>query len=297
MSKNCLRSNFRGEPKADLVAILQMAATSDTSGAMVANAKLLAAEFEDADVARCYQFRAPYPESLHRKLVTLAVSDKRLLDLGCGPGKLARALAGRFEAVDAIDPSGAMLAEGQRLDAGRHPNIRWIEDRAEEAPLSGPYALIVAGPSIHWMRHERLMPKLASALEHGAPLALVSGDGPAEAEWLDAYQAVITRWIEKNGRQWQDRTHRALMTAHLPWFDEEGSETFQTEVRQKVEDLIAGEHSRATWARSKMGPIAAEMFDNDLREVLEPAALNGTISYVGRTSLTWGFPRASPVSA
>jgi hypothetical protein len=150
-------------------------------------------------------------------------------------------------------------------------------------------------PTIHWMRHELVMPKLAGALKSGAPLALVSGDGPAEADWLDAYRAVITRWIERNGRRWGDETHRALMTAHAPWLDEEGSETFQTEVRQSVDDLIAGEHSRATWARARMGPIAAELFDNELREALEPAALNGEVSYVARVTLTWGRPLASPM--
>jgi SAM-dependent methyltransferase len=262
---------------------------------MTADAQPLAAEFEDAEVARCYRFRAPYPDALHHRLVTLAAGDERLLDLGCGPGKLARALAGRFKEVDAVDPSGAMLAEGQRLDAGRHPHIRWIEDRAEEASFSGPYDLVVAGASIHWMRHELVMPKLAGALKSGAPLALVSGDGPAEADWLDASRAVIPRWIERNGRRWGDETHRALMTAHAPWLDEEGSETFQTEVRQSVDDLIAGEHSRATWARARMGPIAAELFDNELREALEPAALNGEVSYVARVTLTWGRPLASPM--
>ena len=247
--------------------------------------------FEDSDVVRCYRHRAPYPAALHDRLFELAAAGGRLLDLGCGPGKLARALAGRFAAVDAVDPSAAMLAEARALDDGAHPNIRWIEARAEDAPLAGPYDLVVAGAAIHWMDHGRVMPMLARALCPGAPLALVDGDGPAEADWLQAYQDVIVRWVERGGRRWRDAAHTALVTAHLPWFDTDGTERFTAEVRQRVEDLIAAEHSRATWARSRMGAEAAS-FDADLRRALEPFAHRGEVVYRTRATLAWGRPRA-----
>lgn len=48
---------------------------------------LRSAEFEVPDVARSYRFRARYPEALHARLISPAVGDDRLIDLGCGPGK------------------------------------------------------------------------------------------------------------------------------------------------------------------------------------------------------------------
>jgi len=251
-------------------------------------------EFNDEDVARCYAFRAPYPETLHERLAGLAAGRARLLDLGCGPGKLARALAGRFDAIDAVDRSHAMLAAGRELDSGRHPHINWIEARAEDIAFDGPYDLAVAGASIHWMRHDIVMPKLARALRQGAPLALVDGDGPSQAPWMDAYQTEVIRWVERSGRRWQDRAHRDLVTAHLPWIDIEGLETFTITVRQKIEDLIEAEHSRATWARSRMGAETAEAFDASLRAILEPAAIGEAVEYVARSTIVWGRPRLSP---
>ena len=65
-------------------------------------------------------------------------------------------------------------------------------------------------------------------------------------------------------------------------------------VFQKIQDLIEAEHSRATWARARMGAESAEAFDADLRAVLEPAATAGEVEYVVRSTITWGRPRPAP---
>jgi hypothetical protein len=137
-----------------------------------------------------------------------------------------------------------------------------------------------------------LFPKLATVLPPGAPVAIIDGDGPAEAPWLAAYQEVIKAWVARTtGRAWNDAGHSALMSAHDPWLDVQGRETFSAPVRQSVEDLIACEHSRATWARSRMGGLA-DAFDADLRAALAPWAADGMVEYEVRTRLAWGWPRA-----
>lgn len=259
----------------------------------MATGQVTGGEFEDEDVVRSYRYRPPYPEALHARLIEIASGRRRLLDLGCGPGKLARGLAARFEAVDAVDPSRAMLAAGQALDRGEHSNIRWIEADAETAPLDGPYDLAVAGASIHWMRHEEVMPRLAQALQRGAPLALVDGDGPSEAAWRDAFQAVVVRWVEKSGRTWDDSAHKALVSAHLPWIDILGEETFTHTVQQPLDHFIETQHSRATWARSRMG-AEVQAFDAELRAALEPFATGGALSFAVKVRLAWGTPRLTP---
>ena len=65
-------------------------------------------------------------------------------------------------------------------------------------------------------------------------------------------------------------------------------------MRQNIEDLIVAEHSRATWARARMGADAAAAFDADLRAVLEPAATAAEVVYVVRSTLRWGRPRRAP---
>lgn len=250
------------------------------------------AEFEDEDVVAAYVHRPDYPAALHARLLELAPGRARLVDLGCGPGKLARALAPHFDEVLAVDPSGAMLRLGQALDAGRHGNVRWLQSRAEDAGLEAPIDLVVAGASLHWMDPAALFPRLAKAMGSDAVLAVVDGDAPTAGPWIEAYQAVIVGWVERLGDTWNGTAHRERMARHDPWFDVQAREAFTVQVRQPLETLIACQHSRATWARSKMGPLA-EAFDADLRAALAPWAEDGAVSFEMRSSLVWGRPRAA----
>lgn len=249
------------------------------------------AEFLDEDVARAYTFRTDYPTALHARLLELTAGRGRLLDLGCGPGKLARALAGQFGRVLAVDPSPAMLRLGQDLDRGANPNIDWIDATAETVRLEPPLDLIVAGASIHWMSPAVVFPKLAAALPEPGLMAIIDGDGPAQAPWIEAWRETTIDWVERLGGMWNGPAHRMRTTAHEPWFDRHGAQIFTACVEQPVEDLIEAEHSRATWARSKMGDLA-EAFDADLRAVLAPHARGGAVRFEIASRLTWGRPRA-----
>lgn len=261
-----------------------------------ASAANTGAEFLDEDVARAYAHRTDYPPALHARLLELTPGRGRLLDLGCGPGKLGRGLAAQFEEVLAVDPSAAMLRLGRELDAGAHPNIAWIEATAETAPIEAPLDLIVMGASVHWVDPARVFPKLASALTPGGLMALIDGDGPAQAPWIGAWRAVIRDWVGRLGGVWNGPAHQALMSAHEPWFERVGVETFTAQVEQAVDDLIEAEHSRASWARAKMGDLAGA-FDAELRGVLEPHAQAGRVSFEVRTQLSWGRPLAQPRTA
>lgn len=243
-------------------------------------------------MVRAYAYRTDYPPTLYSRLLELTPGRKRIADLGCGPGKLARVLAPAFEEVLAIDPSAEMLRLGQTLDGGASPNIRWIESLAEDARLEWPIDLIVAGASLHWMDTGKLLPKLAAALADGGVMTIVDGDGPAQAPWIEAWRQVIVDWVGRMGGEWNGEAHRARTTAHEPWFEALGSEVFSAVVRQPIDELIEAEHSRATWARAKMGALAAA-FDDDLRQVLAPYADGGAVVFNVQTRLTWGRPLAS----
>jgi SAM-dependent methyltransferase len=241
----------------------------------------------------CAAVRPPYPPELAARLADLAPGRARAVDIGAGPGKIAIPLADHFHEVLAVDPSAAMIAEGRVADAGRHANIRWIERAAETLALPA-CDLAVAGASVHWLEPSAVFPALKTVLGSKGVLAIVDGDSPFAAPFAGEYMALITAWVEWIGDVQDGPGFRAHVTGHEAWMDVHGHETLHGFHRQSVGAFINAEHSRAAWARSRMGEAHAARFDADLRRLLTPYARLGYLEYTVQTTLTWGRPRARP---
>ncbi len=123
--------------------------------------------------------RPPYSRALVTTLVAEVGLDGsgRLLDVGCGPGVLAIALAGCFEQVIGLDPDAEMLAEGARR-AGQAGigTIQWVQALAEELPRLdlGRFKLVTFGQSFHWTDREHVAEVVYDLLEPGGALALIA---------------------------------------------------------------------------------------------------------------------------
>ena len=88
----------------------------------------------------------------------LPVAGGRAIDLGCGPGRHAVLLAGRFEHVDAVDLSGPMieLARARRP----RPNVSYRHGDLRHAGQAGHYDLVLSVRTLHHV------PDLPAALSH-----------------------------------------------------------------------------------------------------------------------------------
>jgi SAM-dependent methyltransferase len=250
-----------------------------------------ASSFDDADMARCYQHRPPYAPALYDFLLGLVPTRRRLLDLGCGPGKIAGALADRFDEVLALDPSGPMIAAGREAYGRRHPNIRWLQSRVEDAFLDAGFDLVTAGASLHWMDHEVLFPRLADLTP---VVAAIGGDEPGQVPWREEWRALNYRWLERVGRTPDPAGRAAAGSAHEAWLDIAGRKEFDFTWRQPVEDFIACQHSRAAWSRAAMGEVLAQAFDRDIATTLAPWTEDGILTLAITSHLTWGAPRSTP---
>ena len=250
--------------------------------------------FDDLDVARAYANRAPYPAKLFNRLGELTPRRGLALNLGCGPGKLARPLADLFDQVHAVDPAAPMIAVGRDLDAGDHPNIAWFVSTAEAAPLSGPYDLVVAGVSIHLMDRDILFPRLCTHMAADGLVVIIGGDEADDPPWARKWPALMSTWISRMGGTYDRQIFAAEASAHEAWMDIAGRETITSTVSQPLEAFIDGEHSRGTWTRQKMGPDRTAEFAADLRALLTPHARDGVLTYDVRTRLTYGRPRSTP---
>lgn len=252
------------------------------------------ASFTEADVVENYPFRPPYPDPLFRRLVEIAPARGALLDIGCGPGKISRALAGEFERVTAVDPSRNMITLGRSMPGGNAANIEWIEGFAEDFPIVGrAFDLTVAANSIHWMDHARLFPRLAAHGRLGHVVAVVAGDDAFEPPWQEEWLAFLARWVLEMTGKPLDPVGKALeWGSYSQYLDIAGKEDFlSAPFGQSVADFIACQHSRDTFAPGKLGARCAA-FDAELEEILRPHAVEGQLTYLVRARLVWGTIRA-----
>jgi trans-aconitate 2-methyltransferase len=96
--------------------------------------------------------------------------DERVLDLGCGDGKVTLEIARRLPrgSVMGVDASHAMIAFAARtFPAATHPNLAFRVADAAQLPFADHFDLIVSFNCLHWVRDQ------AAALR-GIRAALVS---------------------------------------------------------------------------------------------------------------------------
>ncbi|MEU1286229.1 class I SAM-dependent methyltransferase [Kitasatospora sp. NPDC005856] len=120
--------------------------------------------------------RLPYAPGLAQALAEALGLDGRgrLLDVGCGPGTLALALAHLFGEVVGVDPDAGMIAEARRVGAGE-PKAAWVRARAEGLPPGlGTFTLATFGQSFHWMDRDLVAATVRRMLRPGGALAHIS---------------------------------------------------------------------------------------------------------------------------
>lgn len=245
--------------------------------------------FEDADVARNYRHRQPYPPQIFEILKRLLVEPRTVLDAGCGTGALTIGLARFAERVDAVDPSAAMLREARRRPSANNERIRWTQGTAESAPLDPPYGLVTAGVSIHWMDPEVVMPRFRAALAPGGRLAIVDMDSTyGEHAWRGEFLELIREFSPIAHHVEKAELVRGLETSgHFVREGESGAAPVPVE--QSVDDYMAMLASTSSLSRTTLG-ARADDFQRQARAILARHGLT-TVRAEIVTSVVWGRPQ------
>ena len=258
----------------------------------------LAASFDHAGVASAYRFRPPYPAEVFDVLESLLEEPEppSVLDIGAGEGALARPLIarGRVARVDAVDSSAAMIAVGRERPGGGHPGLRWIVGSIDQVELEGPYSLVTAGASLHWMPRQYTMARLATGLlgEQGV-LAIVE-HGYHRLPWRDAMNEVIARHSRDPDFDPRYSVVEELVEHGL--FRKTGEHrAIPASFRQPVSEYVEQFHSTATLARELMPSAEAAIFDAAMESIVRPYATpdesgEDVLSVEVVASVVWGRP-------
>jgi SAM-dependent methyltransferase len=250
----------------------------------------LAATFQHEAVAEAYQHRPPYPDEVFDRLEALITDEpRRVLDIGAGEGAIARPLAPRVEAIDAIDIAPTMIAAGKQRSGGDNPAIHWQVSSIEAAELTGPYALVTAGASIHWMPWAETFARIVPHLTPNAQLVVIE-HGPVDMPWLDAVVPIIERHSRNQNFNPRFKVVDAIQERGL--LDLTGTaRTAPITYHQKVADYIEQFHSTSSLARDLMPPEEAATFDAGVEEAVRPYAQDGVLELRIEAELSWGRPK------
>jgi ubiquinone/menaquinone biosynthesis C-methylase UbiE len=132
------------------------------------------------DVAEAYDdVRPSYPA----ELVTAAMerggldAGSRVLEVGCGTGKLTELLAGRGLVIDAVDP-GPKMAEIARRRVGESNQVRFHLGKFEEVTLPlESFDAVFSASAFHWVDPDVSWHKAAAHLRPQGVLALLTHIG------------------------------------------------------------------------------------------------------------------------
>ena len=138
--------------------------------------------------------RSDYPALLVDRACALAgmLPGAPVLEIGCGTGKLTRALAARGLRVDAVDPGPNMIEIARRtLPDGP---VSFHLGRFEDLPLPAQtFEAVFSATAFHWIDPAIGWQKVARLLRPGGVLALithVAGGTDIDREYLAAWREV-----------------------------------------------------------------------------------------------------------
>jgi ubiquinone/menaquinone biosynthesis C-methylase UbiE len=149
------------------------------------------------------RYRPPYPKTLTRDLLARAViaPDGVLLDLACGPGRVALDFAASFKSVWAIDLEPEMVEIGKQEATRRGVNnVTWFVGRAEDlaAPPSA-FDLITIGEAFHRLDQSLIAPKAMGWLKPGGCLVTLGSEDilAGDEAWQRIVARVAQRWMAR----------------------------------------------------------------------------------------------------
>jgi SAM-dependent methyltransferase len=232
-----------------------------------------------------------YAPLLFERVAALCGLDRthKVLDLGCGPGPIALALAPFAGAVTGVDPEPAMLRLA--ADAAAHAGvlIDLVQGSSYDiGPQLGAFRLAAMGRAFHWMDRADTLRRLDGMIEPAGAVVLFDDEHPnlPDNAWLKDFKALIERYAEGDADRVQRKSadwvpHEALLLASP--FDQLERIAVIDRRRTPVARFVDRALSMSSTTRERLGARAGELAQ-EMRATMAKHASDGEVGEVVESS-------------
>ena len=215
--------------------------------------------YTDPRLAACYDSANP-PEAHYPYYLALAgAAPKTILDMGCGTGRLAIALAERGHRVTGADPSAGMMQVARnRPGAAR---VRWVDSDAAHLALETRFDLIIMTGHVFqvFLEDDDVRATLRALRRHLAPSGKLAFEtrNPLVEEWRDWIPALTRETLQVPGIGAVDMHYN--VTSNDPTFV-----TFETHFRFAPDDIAVATTTLRFMSRDDLAAFLAEAGFTDI---------------------------------
>lgn len=188
-------------------------------------------------------------------------SDERVLDIGCGDGRITAMIARQVPNGQAmgVDVSASMIEHARHTHpASQYPNLTFEVADAAELKFKSQFTLVFSNAALHWVHdHPRVLRGISQALQEGGRCLLQMGGQGNGDDVIAAFEhALQSLGLAASGIQ-----EASLYSFHAPepyrlWLAAAGLETVRVELLTK--DMVhANRAAFVGWLRTAWHPYTA----------------------------------------
>lgn len=186
---------------------------------------------------------------------------ERILDLGCGTGKLTAAIADAGATVVGLDRSADMLETAHR----EHPTLPLVRADAQAFSFGRPFDAVFTNATLHWLDEpERAFGTVADALGSGGRFVGEFGGRGNVSAIVDAVEAELEDWGYETTNPWYFPSVGQFATS----LEAAGFEVRRAVLFDRPVELEGGEGGLRSWLAMFGDSLLASVPDAERDDVL-----------------------------
>lgn len=164
-----------------------------------------------------YEYYAKYRPDVPEEVINLIVNhfnielSDRILDLGCGTGKIALAMDAKCNEIIGLDIDSEMLNWAQKITKDCKTKLIWFnygdKDLEKHKKELGIFKIATICRAFHWMNQEQTLKDLNDLIEKDGGVVILSDKGfwSGEEEWQQTIKKITQKYLGEKKSNGEDR--------------------------------------------------------------------------------------------